>query len=661
VRRLVILAALALGIPLILVAAIGSWRAVSGEAARFEAQMQATTRAMAGAVDREIAQARLLVEVLAASTALREGHFLLFDTLARSGVPEPYGVTLRAADGRYRINTRVEPDERVLAALPSDNPELVARSIAAGRTTISGMLTDPAGRRIVAVGRRVEVNGDQLLLSVVMPTARFRDVLTAQRMPEGWVASVLDARGIVVARTRAEEEFIGRAATAPVMALLSEGDEGILRAITTHDGMRSVAALTRAEPSGFSVVMAAPLATPWRQFRDAVGPTAIWGGVLLLLGVALASAFAGRLLRAVDALAAGRGGASGLRELDEAAQRLAALNEAQNRAMDALRESEARHRVTLEAFAGGVYECHPMEGRVLRSRGHLELVGEAQDDPGRDRWLSRIHPADRPAMDRALADILAGLRDRFELEYRVRHADGHWVWVWHRSIAQRDAQGRTLRLNGSVIDVTAEHAAREAEAAVARELDHRVKNNFALVSSIVGLAAANHPEARAFAAELRERLRSLTSAHDLLRQGAEAEGTSLHGLVRRLAAPFAGEPLRLHGADCALQPRAVPQLALILHEWLTNAAKYGALSVPGGRVELETARENGTLRLRWVESGGPPVAGPPARRGFGSLMAEATASGQFGGALEEEWARDGLRLTLRLAAEQVEQPLASAK
>ena len=203
---------------------------------------------------------------------------------------------------------------------------------------------------------------------------------------------------------------------------------------------------------------------------------------------------------------------------------------------------------------------------------------------------------------------------------------------------------------------------------VARELDHRVKNAFALVASIVGLTASRHPEAREFAAELGERLRALAAAHDVVRRGAG--GASLHELLRRLAAPHedllqeGGVPqagagcrrITVSGEDAALSPEAVPHLGLILHEWLTNAAKYGALSVPGGRVRIATRRENGTLSVAWVEEGGPMIEGPPAERGFGSMLAEATAGSRFGGTLDEDWAPGGLRLTLRLAEDRVVPP-----
>ncbi len=204
---------------------------------------------------------------------------------------------------------------------------------------------------------------------------------------------------------------------------------------------------------------------------------------------------------------------------------------------------------------------------------------------------------------------------------------------------------------GSTNDITAEREAREAEALVSRALDHRAKNAFALVGSIAGLTAGRHPGAAACVAEFRDRLAALASGHGVLRRGgAEA---SLHALLRRLAEPCGRGRVAVAGEDALLGAEAVPRLALILHEWLTNAAKHGALSAEAGRVAVTTERENGSLVLRWTETGGPLVSGPPAERGFGSMLAEATAGSRFGGALEEDWNPAGLRLTLRLAADRV--------
>jgi two-component sensor histidine kinase len=101
-----------------------------------------------------------------------------------------------------------------------------------------------------------------------------------------------------------------------------------------------------------------------------------------------------------------------------------------------------------------------------------------------------------------------------------------------------------------------------------------------------------------------------------------------------------GPPLRL--ASIAVQP-----IAMVLHELATNAAKYGALCAAGGRVDVQwrvgrREGEDGLFRLRWAESGGPPVAGAPARRGFGARVVEATVRRQLGGTLERRWEPTGL-------------------
>jgi two-component sensor histidine kinase len=112
-----------------------------------------------------------------------------------------------------------------------------------------------------------------------------------------------------------------------------------------------------------------------------------------------------------------------------------------------------------------------------------------------------------------------------------------------------------------------------------------------------------------------------------------------------------GPTVSLDGPPVALAPSAVQPLAMVLHELATNAAKHGALSTPGGRVEVRWTvgrrkGEDGLLRLRWAEAGGPPVAGPPARRGFGTRVVEATVGGQLGGSVERRWEPAGLAVEI---------------
>ena len=95
---------------------------------------------------------------------------------------------------------------------------------------------------------------------------------------------------------------------------------------------------------------------------------------------------------------------------------------------------------------------------------------------------------------------------------------------------------------------------------------------------------------------------------------------------------------------------AAQPVAMLLHELATNAAKYGALSAPEGTVEVvwDFGGEEGRLRLRWTERGGPAVAAPPARRGFGSRLLASLAERQLGGRLDFEWRAEGLHAHLEL-------------
>jgi two-component sensor histidine kinase len=99
-----------------------------------------------------------------------------------------------------------------------------------------------------------------------------------------------------------------------------------------------------------------------------------------------------------------------------------------------------------------------------------------------------------------------------------------------------------------------------------------------------------------------------------------------------------------------LPPNVALSLALVLHELATNALKYGALSVPGGRVRVRWSREGGKLRLTWREEGGPAVA-PPTRRGFGSMLIERSVAHNLGGTARLDFRPEGLAYEVELPLE----------
>ena len=198
---------------------------------------------------------------------------------------------------------------------------------------------------------------------------------------------------------------------------------------------------------------------------------------------------------------------------------------------------------------------------------------------------------------------------------------------------------------------------REAHARVqllAEELDHRVKNLFAVVLSIVKLSGRKQAPAEVLVADIAARVHALMQAHDAaLANGGMA--ADLGEIAERTLAPYrdgAEVAVTLEGPAVSLSARNVTPIALILHELATNAAKYGALSQSGGALALHwtcapDAAGGQVVTLQWREQGGPPV-GEEARQpgsGFGTRMTGMAAS-QLGGEIKREWPDEGALVTL---------------
>lgn len=193
---------------------------------------------------------------------------------------------------------------------------------------------------------------------------------------------------------------------------------------------------------------------------------------------------------------------------------------------------------------------------------------------------------------------------------------------------------------------------------LSRELSHRIQNVFTVVGGLAALTARGNPAAQDYVRQFRDRLQALALANDYVRPRADdpaLDGQTVQGLLRKLLAPYADRDRArfvIEGEDAALGPTAATALAMIVHEQATNAVKYGALSVDGGLIVIRAERADDALAVTWREQGGPPLAGPPERQGFGALMTARTVSGQLGGAMAQDWRPDGLttRLTIPLAS-----------
>lgn len=186
--------------------------------------------------------------------------------------------------------------------------------------------------------------------------------------------------------------------------------------------------------------------------------------------------------------------------------------------------------------------------------------------------------------------------------------------------------------------------AQERKDLLIAELSHRVKNMLALVRSLVRNGSETTDSVESFVNSLMGRIEAVAVAHDQA-TGQPSARVALRGLAQRELAPYdrEGEPAAaIRGPEVRLAPEAAPVLSLVLHELATNAAKYGALSRQGGRVELEWSRaESGDLTLNWREQGGPPVASPTSR-GFGSALIQRSIPYELSGEAEIRFEPTGL-------------------
>ncbi|MBA1159120.1 sensor histidine kinase [Microvirga mediterraneensis] len=299
-----------------------------------------------------------------------------------------------------------------------------------------------------------------------------------------------------------------------------------------------------------------------------------------------------------------------------------------------------------------------------------EFTGMPHGSTDGERWSGMFHPDDQPRA-RARWHRSRTTGEPYEIEYRLRRHDGAYRWTLGRALPIRSSDGTIERWFGTCTDIHDLKLSEEQRELIARELSHRIKNIFAVVTSLVTLTSRGDPGAQSFAIGLVQRLSSLAHVHGYIQpnvpwEEAEPASRTALGLLGILVRPYQhdkeGAPgpgvrrleerVSISGDDAPIGAAAGTALVLIVHELATNAIKYGSLSRPDGSVAIRgEALPEQQFRLTWQERGGPPVAGPPGRQGFGTLLAYRGATGQLGAHIEQDWSPDGLTVCLTMPIE----------
>lgn len=314
-----------------------------------------------------------------------------------------------------------------------------------------------------------------------------------------------------------------------------------------------------------------------------------------------------------------------------------------------LSETSRRFAMVADNIPDIAFSCTADLQFDFYNRRWQEFTGE-EPPVDTDGWRPFIHGDEH---DDAFGrwDIATENGQPFESEYRMKHASGGWRWVLSRAVPVRDASGTIERWFGTVTDVEAQRLVSDQRDLLARELSHRIKNIFAVISSLVALRSRQYPDAQPFAEDLSDTIAALGRAHDYVRPLGGRHGDRLRGLLEDLLRPYeddAAGRVQFIGDDCHLGERATTPLALVFHELATNSAKYGALSVPGGTVTVTTAIERaaGQVRICWEERGGPApqVTGD---EGFGSRLVRLAVQGQLRGSLDRHFLETGVMVEVQ--------------
>jgi two-component sensor histidine kinase len=254
------------------------------------------------------------------------------------------------------------------------------------------------------------------------------------------------------------------------------------------------------------------------------------------------------------------------------------------------------------------------------------------------------HQWDIPELRRLLSEILPS--DEFFEGFEVQH---NFPTVGHRIMLLNARRVDHLQLILLAIeDITQRKRAEQEREILISELNHRVKNLFAVIRALAtqGDGVRSSEEYRQV---LLGRMDALARTHDLLfdSQWRGAELRSLASTLQHFAGERGAAGIEVDGPPVELNARQALSVSLVLHELATNATKYGALSVPEGRVRLswqiEPADEGRRVRLQWQERGGPPVTAPQVT-GFGTQLIRRAFGFELDGTADLAFEPEGLRL-----------------
>ena len=334
-------------------------------------------------------------------------------------------------------------------------------------------------------------------------------------------------------------------------------------------------------------------------------------------------------------------------------------------AEQAVRGSERRFREMIDELPAAVFTTDS-EGLLTHYNPACLAISGRTPVLGGDRWCIafRLYRPDGTPMSHEDSPMAIAMRSQKSLrgeEIIVEHPDGKRIFVTSHPTILRDEAGRIVSGLDILVDITDRRRYEEHVRMLLDEVDHRSKNILSVVQAIARQTVIADPGT--FVARFSERIQNLAASHDLVVKN-RWQAISIFDLLHTQVGHFKdllGDRIMLEGPPFSLTVAATQTLGIIVHELATNAAKYGALSISSGRVEIgwQARHDPGddVFTMSWVESGGPEV-NPPHGKGFGSVVIKEMAESSLDGEVDLEFLPAGLRWRLRCPARKVLEDMA---
>ena len=647
---------LAIALPLVLLLGALLIHSASLEQEQLEHRLLQIVDDLADRLDRDFDRHLTILQTIATFQSLKSEDWPIVYEQAKAALQGRGYIILIDSAGRQLVNTYVPFGEQPAR---TGDLETLRRILETRGPIISNLFTSlvvkqPVYNVSIPILRDDQV---QFVLSLGLLPSDLATVLVGQKLGAQWVTMVWDANGVILARSRNNERYVGT--TVPAQMLLP--DQRAVFRTTNLDGIDVLQAVARSRLASWAVAVNVPYSLIVQDWRTSMflwaAVTVLSIALALMLGLLVARYVTMPLSIASSAAAAlGRGQlftirSSSLKEADIFLNTLATAQQQLAQRTIELKRAEEQFRLVVEAAPNGMILANS-EGQIVLINDRIEkmfgyrreeLIGQGIDLLVPDQFRRR-HPDYRASYlkNPSMRPMGAG-RDLF-----ARRNDGTEIPIEIGLSSISTVQGSMSLC--AIVDITERKAAQDREKILIREVEHRSSNLLSVIQAIAHRSLTGSPSLEQARDLFVARLRALARTNRQLTQ-SNFVGMNLDEIVHQELEPYAAR-MMIDGPKVRLDAQLAQDFTLAVHELATNALKYGALSNPTGTIGISWAvtgiDQGKILRFKWQERGGPPVA-TPDRRGFGTSLLKTVFRD-----IDLEFASEGFRCEIVATIREIE-------